>query len=93
MNRDVCLQMLGQSAQEVIQGVEAVSLGSYCGTKAPLRKLGLTEASLPFDWMHTRVEGLIHWLQNGFDDFFSVDRRLDVERDQMQMSVNTAQDK
>lgn len=76
--KDVCLQVLGRSSQEVKERVQVVSLGSYCATKLTLRRLGLSEASLPFDWMRTRAAGLIHWLQNDFATFFSIVRRLEV---------------
>jgi len=58
--------------------IQAVSLGGSCGPKISLRRLGLGEATMPFDWMRTRVRGLISWLRHGFDDFLHVNQRLEV---------------
>jgi len=67
--------------------VQAVSLGGSCGPKISLRRLGLGEATLPFDWMRTRVHGLIHWLRNGFDDFIGAHQRLEVNFQDTMMTV------
>lgn len=68
----------GLNADCVNQKMQVVSLGSYCGVKISLRRLGLGDASLPFDWMRTSSAGLVHWLTRGFDEFFKVNRVLDV---------------
>lgn len=84
---DVCYELLGRSSKEVAEYVQVVSLGSSCATKLSLRRLGLSEASLPFDWMRTRVAGLIHWLQNDFDGFFRVSRPFEVGAHNQRMTV------
>jgi hypothetical protein len=50
-----------------------VSLGSYCGPKLSFRKLGRDAETLPFDWMRSRVDGIVDFLQNDFDKFFHYD--------------------
>eukprot|EP00746_Dinoflagellata_sp_MGD_P161514 gnl/MRDRNA2_/MRDRNA2_88695_c0_seq1.p1 gnl/MRDRNA2_/MRDRNA2_88695_c0~~gnl/MRDRNA2_/MRDRNA2_88695_c0_seq1.p1 ORF type:complete len:530 (+),score=76.62 gnl/MRDRNA2_/MRDRNA2_88695_c0_seq1:99-1592(+) len=77
-NQDLLFGLIGRSAADVMQHVQVVSLGSYCGVKATIRRLGLSEASLPFDWMRTTITGLIHWLKSDFDGFFRVNRRLQI---------------
>lgn len=62
----------------VQEQIQAVSLGGSCGPKISLRRLGLGEATMPFDWMRTRVDGLIHWLRDGFGDFLVAKQRLEV---------------
>jgi len=77
---------------KLVQGkVQAVSLGGSCGPKISLRRLGLGEATMPFDWMRTRVQGLIHWLRNGFDDFFGAPQRLDVTFQETSLLVYRSQ--
>lgn len=73
---------------KLVQGkVQAVSLGGSCGPKISLRRLGLGEATMPFDWMRTRVQGLIHWLRDGFDDFFAAQQRLEVTLQETSLTV------
>jgi len=52
-------------------GPRIVSLGSYCGVRKSVQKADLDGESLPFDWMRTRVEGILHYLRNDFDMFFN----------------------
>eukprot|EP00929_Paragymnodinium_shiwhaense_P031659 TRINITY_DN17691_c0_g1_i1.p1 TRINITY_DN17691_c0_g1~~TRINITY_DN17691_c0_g1_i1.p1 ORF type:complete len:485 (+),score=100.30 TRINITY_DN17691_c0_g1_i1:163-1617(+) len=73
-----CQKLIGRPIEQVRQMLQVVSLGSYCGVKMSTRRLGLGEATLPFDWIRSRVEGIMYWLQNGFGTFFHVQRRLDV---------------
>ncbi|CAK0808484.1 unnamed protein product, partial [Prorocentrum cordatum] len=68
---------LGRSFAEMARHVQVVSVGSYCGAKLTLRRLGLGEAHMPFDWMRTSVRGLIHWLQHDFEGFLDWTSRLE----------------
>jgi len=70
--------ILGMSPSDVTRAVQAVSLGSSCGTKLTLRRLGLGEATMPFDWMRTSARGLIHWVRHGFGSFFHIHERYDI---------------
>lgn len=58
--------------------LRVVSLGSFCGVKFSIQRLGLGEAHLPFDWVRTTAEGVRHFLQSRFSDFFSIVSRVDV---------------
>jgi len=57
---------------EALQKLHVVSLGSYCGVKFSIQRLGLGEAHLPFDWIRTTSKGVQHFLSSGFADFFTV---------------------
>lgn len=50
--------------------LQLVSLGTWCGPKLEFEKFGHSAATLPFDWMHTRLEGILHYLRTDFRDFF-----------------------
>merc|ERR1712232_1452296 len=50
--------------------VRLVSLGGYCGPKLSFQKLGRGAETLPFDWLRTRMEGILHFLRSDFDGFF-----------------------
>jgi len=69
---------LGVDRDDVVKNIQTVSLGSYCGVKASLLRLGLGEAHMPFDWMRTSSQGLVYWLQNHFDGFFKMNQLLNV---------------
>jgi hypothetical protein len=51
-------------------GVALVSLGCYCGVKLSFRKLGAGAATLPLDWMRTRIEKVIEFLQTDFSTLY-----------------------
>jgi len=52
--------------------VVLVSLGSYDGTKRSFEELGHSREALPFDSVRTRIEGILHFLQSGCEEFFDV---------------------
>ncbi|CAK9077059.1 unnamed protein product [Durusdinium trenchii] len=62
---------------EAQQQLQLVSLGSFCGMKFSIQRLGLGDAHLPFDWIRTTSQGLERFLKHGFDDFF-VAKRYDL---------------
>eukprot|EP00931_Biecheleriopsis_adriatica_P010022 TRINITY_DN111117_c0_g1_i1.p1 TRINITY_DN111117_c0_g1~~TRINITY_DN111117_c0_g1_i1.p1 ORF type:complete len:412 (-),score=78.59 TRINITY_DN111117_c0_g1_i1:24-1259(-) len=80
------LDMLHQSSaehwhprrQDVLQKLRVISLGSFCGMKFSIQRLGLGDAHLPFDWIRTTSSGVAHFVQTGFEDFFSVASAYDV---------------
>jgi len=55
---------------DATNGVMLVSLGCYCGPKLSFKKMGRGAETLPFDWMRTRIEGLLYFLRSDFDGFF-----------------------
>jgi len=50
--------------------VRLVSLGNTCGSKLSFQKLGRGAETLPFDWVRSRLEGLLHFMRNDFEGFF-----------------------
>lgn len=49
--------------------IRVVSLGAYCGVRQSLKKFGYDGESMPFDWMRTRVEGILYYVRNDFSGF------------------------
>lgn len=47
-----------------------VSLGAYCGVRKSVQKIGRDAEALPFDWMRTRIEGILHYMRTDFAGFF-----------------------
>jgi len=65
------LEKLGTKYQQTPDAeVQLISLGSYCGPKLTFQKIGRGAATLPFDWIRTRMEGIIHFLRHDFQNFF-----------------------
>eukprot|EP00930_Biecheleria_cincta_P004957 TRINITY_DN105885_c0_g1_i1.p1 TRINITY_DN105885_c0_g1~~TRINITY_DN105885_c0_g1_i1.p1 ORF type:complete len:844 (-),score=166.08 TRINITY_DN105885_c0_g1_i1:208-2739(-) len=59
----------GESRQdELTQDIMLVSLGCFCGPKLSFKNIGRGAETLPFDWMRTRHEGLMHFLSNSWDE-------------------------
>lgn len=76
-NSDAC-HKLGRDPDEVALALQVVSLGSSCATKISLRRLGLGDATMPFDWMRTRACALIHWVRHDFEGFFRMQERTEI---------------
>uniref|UniRef100_A0A7S1WLB1 Uncharacterized protein n=1 Tax=Alexandrium catenella TaxID=2925 RepID=A0A7S1WLB1_ALECA len=55
---------------ELTNSVRLVSLGCYCGPKLSFQQIGRGAETLPFDWIRTRPEGLLHYLRSGFAGFY-----------------------
>jgi hypothetical protein len=51
--------------------VECVSLGCYCAISRMLQCLKLKNYSYPFDWVRSGIDGVIHLLENQFQDFLT----------------------
>ncbi|KAG5482770.1 hypothetical protein CUR178_06811 [Leishmania enriettii] len=47
-----------------------ISLGGWCGPALMLGKLGLRTEAYPFDFSRVTLDGLIHFIQNGFAEGF-----------------------
>lgn len=50
--------------------VRLISLGAYCGPKLSFKKIGRGAETLPFDWLRTRLDGVLHFLRNDFEGFY-----------------------
>mmetsp|Transcript_35536 Transcript_35536/g.81406 ORF Transcript_35536/g.81406 Transcript_35536/m.81406 type:complete len:631 (-) Transcript_35536:65-1957(-) len=64
--------------ETITDGVSLVSLGCYCGTKLSFQKLGRGAATLPFDWIRTSHESIMHFLRNDFQGFYDTDYSEEV---------------
>jgi len=53
--------------------VRLVSLGCMCGPKLSFQQLGRGAETLPFDWMRTRLKGILHFIRSDFEGFFDYD--------------------
>lgn len=49
--------------------VSCIPLGAWCGVSQCLRGLKFRTAAYPFDWNRVSMDGVIHFLENRFDDF------------------------
>jgi hypothetical protein len=49
--------------------VSCVSLGAWCGVSQCLRGLKFRTAAYPFDWNRVSMDGVLHFLENKFEDF------------------------
>lgn len=79
---------LGRSPEDVAKHIQVVSLGSSCAVKMTLRRLGLDQATMPFDWIRTSAAGITHWLRDGFTDYFrSPFKRFEVIFRDLPMTV------
>lgn len=58
--------------------VKLVSLGCFCGPKLSFQKMGRGAETLPFDWVRTRITGVLHFMRNDFDGFFDFLTRAPV---------------
>lgn len=69
------LDKIGLKVCHVLDGsgtehVQLVSLGSLCALKLSFKELGRESETLPFDWIRTRIEGLLHFIRNDFAGYY-----------------------
>lgn len=50
-----------------------ISLGCFCGVAEELERLGLRDASYPFDWLIGPYDSYIKLINSNFDDFLNQD--------------------
>lgn len=60
---------------------QCASLGWYCGTASSLSKLGLRNASGPFDWFCSDYWAVLKIIENEFSDFMNVDNLVEKDGD------------
>mmetsp|Transcript_59508 Transcript_59508/g.110151 ORF Transcript_59508/g.110151 Transcript_59508/m.110151 type:complete len:288 (-) Transcript_59508:127-990(-) len=58
------------NGDELTKSIQLVSLGCYCGVKASFQSIGRGSEHMPFDWMRTSLDGLLHFIRSDFDGFF-----------------------
>lgn len=54
-------------------GLSVASLGCACVVKQAMDEMFVEQLAMPFDWLVSRVEGLIYFLRHGFRDFSHYD--------------------
>eukprot|EP00928_Gymnodinium_smaydae_P071535 TRINITY_DN55095_c0_g1_i1.p1 TRINITY_DN55095_c0_g1~~TRINITY_DN55095_c0_g1_i1.p1 ORF type:complete len:561 (-),score=97.42 TRINITY_DN55095_c0_g1_i1:122-1669(-) len=65
-----------------VQPLRVVSLGHYCGVQVALQSLGLANSHpLPFDWLNSRLEGVMRFIKDDFDGFLDTAELEKVEYD------------
>eukprot|EP00928_Gymnodinium_smaydae_P030624 TRINITY_DN22722_c0_g1_i1.p1 TRINITY_DN22722_c0_g1~~TRINITY_DN22722_c0_g1_i1.p1 ORF type:complete len:456 (+),score=120.00 TRINITY_DN22722_c0_g1_i1:53-1369(+) len=64
--------------EEALRRLRVVSLGSFCGVKFAIQRLGLGDAHLPFDWIRSTLAGVRHFVSTGFQDYFCVATQQEV---------------
>lgn len=69
--RRSALGISGDGATKVLEGVEFVSLGCFCACSNALQLLGVRRHSYPFDWVRSSLDGIVHCIDSGFEDFLT----------------------
>lgn len=85
MLHQACSEAWLPRREEVLDNFHVVSLGSFCGVKFSIQRLGLGEAHLPFDWVRTTSAGICHFVRAGFDGFFEYASQIDVPGTRMRV--------
>jgi len=65
-------------ADEGTSHIPLVSLGCFCGPKLSFKRLGRGSETLPFDWIRTRIDGVLHFIRNDFEGFYDFVTRAPV---------------
>lgn len=60
-------------ALEIKEYSHFISLGCFCGVAEELERLGLRDASYPFDWLIGPYDSYIKLINSNFDDFLNQD--------------------
>mmetsp|Transcript_43902 Transcript_43902/g.80228 ORF Transcript_43902/g.80228 Transcript_43902/m.80228 type:complete len:314 (+) Transcript_43902:53-994(+) len=55
-----------------LKKLRLVSLGCWCGVKMDFKWLGFGSETLPFDWAMTSMDGVLHFLNTGFQGFLDI---------------------
>ena len=71
MLRRAALGLTSPRVHAFIEGCEFVSLGCFCAPSYGMQLLGVKKNSYPFDWVRSTMEGIIHCVENEFEDFLT----------------------
>ncbi|CAE7821116.1 unnamed protein product [Symbiodinium sp. CCMP2456] len=74
-----CSEEKHPRCDEILEHLQLVSLGSFCGMKLSMQRLCLGTAHLPFDWIRSTQAGVERFLKTGFSEFFCVARKLEIK--------------
>lgn len=86
MQESDAMEQLPNGAEQRDTGTDhvvLVSLGCMCGPKLAFKHLGRGAETLPFDWMRTRSRGLLRFLRNDFEGFFTFNDVVKVPNSKM----------
>jgi hypothetical protein len=63
--------------------IPLVSLGCSCGPKMSFKEIGRGAETLPFDWVRTTLDGIMHFLLTDFDKYFDfvTEREIPLPQD------------
>jgi hypothetical protein len=73
------------ASKPITDNIQLVSLGYFCGPKLTFQKMARGAETLPFDWVRCSLDGLIHFMNNDFSDFFDYQTRREVPGSHMVM--------
>lgn len=69
--RRTALGLASDNTNRFIDAVEFVSLGCFCAASSALQMLGLKRNAYPLDWVRSSLDGVLHCLDERFEDFLS----------------------
>jgi len=69
--RRSALKLCGPRVTEFMEKCEFISLGCYCAPSYAMQLLNLRKNSYPFDWTRSSLEGILHCMENRFEDFLT----------------------
>lgn len=69
--RRSALKLCGPRVSEFMEKCEFISLGCYCAPSYAMQLLNLRKNSYPFDWTRSSLEGILHCMENRFEDFLT----------------------
>lgn len=69
---------LNSQTDAELDAIPLVSLGCSCGPKLSFKSMGRGAETLPFDWVRTRVTGVLQFLSSRFEGFYDYDSSFEV---------------
>jgi len=69
--RRSALNLCGPHVTEFMEKCEFISLGCYCAPSYAMQLLNVRKNSYPFDWTRSSLEGILHCMENRFEDFLT----------------------
>mmetsp|Transcript_75885 Transcript_75885/g.210598 ORF Transcript_75885/g.210598 Transcript_75885/m.210598 type:complete len:630 (+) Transcript_75885:82-1971(+) len=79
------LETFGATSHKAVNDVVLVSLGCFCGPKLTFQKMGRGAETLPFDWVRTSFDGLLHFIRTDFEGYFNYKTKRSVPNSKMVM--------
>ena len=83
------LNLSGPKAASILSGeYDFISLGCYCATAYALQLLDLRKNSYPFDWTRSPLQGILHSVNVGFEDFLTCAGYRDTDQNRIFLGAN-----